>query len=374
MDYRKRVTEFQQKMRAEGIDASFLTRRFVIGYFTGAFTPWSSALYIPVEGDPVVITFEVDVPRVKAESYWENVRGWLMNLFECIDDIVTRNGLSKGRLGFEIGTAVDVGVLTAGEYLTFKEEFPDTCIVNVLEMVNEMQLIKTAEEIELMRRAAEAVDLGEQYAFEALSIGMTETELAGYAELGMRKAGHMFNWCVTGTEIGAGYNQSRPMCFTSIPGHKRVQYGEIVTVDIHSMYDLYISDLSLNCMIGNPTAAQARLADNWKRLAEYMMAKLKPGAVCGDLFSDFYGKACEMGVDDYIVPSFSHGLGLDARIPPSINPGSEFVLQENMAIELILQMTEPNVGGMRLEYPIIIRDFGAEPLSKMPLDLRIKQF
>lgn len=184
----------------------------------------------------------------------------------------------------------------------------------------------------------------------------------------------MFNWCVTGTEIGAGYNQSRPMCFTSIPGHKRVQYGEIVTVDIHSMYDLYISDLSLNCMIGNPTAAQARLADNWKRLAEYMMAKLKPGAVCGDLFSDFYGKACEMGVDDYIVPSFSHGLGLDARIPPSINPGSEFVLQENMAIELILQMTEPNVGGMRLEYPIIIRDFGAEPLSKMPLDLRIKQF
>jgi len=374
MDYQKRVAEFQKIMQAEGIDASFLTRRFVIGYFTGAFTPWSSALYIPANGEPVLITFEVDVPRVKAESYFQDVRGWILRLFDCIDDIVTRNGLSRGKLGFELGTAVDVGVLTAGEYLEFKEQFPETSIVSVLNMVNQMQLIKTTEEIELMRRAAEAVDLGEQMAFEALSIGITETELAGYAELGMRKAGSMFNWCVTGTEIGAGYNQSRPMCFTSIPSHKRVQYGEIVTVDIHSMYDLYISDLSLNCIIGQPTKAQMKLADNWKILAEYMMSRLKPGAVCGDLFSDFYGKACEMGVDDYIVPSFSHGLGLDARIPPSINPGSEFVLQENMAIELILQMTQPNVGGMRLEYPIIIRDFGAEPLSRMPLDLRIKPF
>ena len=374
MDYQKRVAEFQKIMQAEGVDASFLTRRFVIGYFTGAFTPWSSALYIPANGEPVLITFEVDVPRVKAESYFQDVRGWILRLFDCIDDIVTRNGLSRGKLGFELGTAVDVGVLTAGEYLEFKEQFPETSIVSVLDMVNQMQLIKTTEEIELMRRAAEAVDLGEQMAFEALSIGITETELAGYAELGMRKAGSMFNWCVTGTEIGAGYNQSRPMCFTSIPSHKRVQYGEIVTVDIHSMYDLYISDLSLNCIIGQPTKAQMKLADNWKILAEYMMSRLKPGAVCGDLFSDFYGKACEMGVDDYIVPSFSHGLGLDARIPPSINPGSEFVLQENMAIELILQMTQPNVGGMRLEYPIIIRDFGAEPLSRMPLDLRIKPF
>jgi len=374
MDYQKRVAEFQKIMQAEGIDASFLTRRFVIGYFTGAFTPWSSALYIPASGEPVLITFEVDVPRVKAESYFQDVRGWILRLFDCIDDIVTRNGLSKGKLGFELGTAVDVGVLTAGEYLEFKEQFPETSIVSVLDAVNEMQLIKTTEEIELMRRAAEAVDLGEQMAFEALSIGITETELAGYAELGMRKAGSMFNWCVTGTEIGAGYNQSRPMCFTSIPSHKRVQYGEIVTVDIHSMYDLYISDLSLNCIIGQPTKAQMKLADDWKSLAEYMMSRLKPGTVCGDLFSEFYGKACEMGVDDYIVPSFSHGLGLDARIPPSINPGSEFVLQENMAIELILQMTQPNVGGMRLEYPIIIRVLGAEPLSKMPLDLRIKPF
>ncbi|MFB0921014.1 MAG: Xaa-Pro peptidase family protein [Oscillospiraceae bacterium] len=374
MDYSKRVTEFQKIMRAEGIDGSFITRRFVIGYFTGAFTPWSSAVYIPVEGEPILMTFEVDVPRVKAESYWQDVRGWILRLFDCVDDIVTRNRLQKAKLGFEIGTCVDVGVLTAGEYLEFKETFPDACIVNVLDTVNNMQLIKTPEEIDLMRRAAEAVDLGEQTAFEALCIGMTETELAGWAELGMRRAGSMFNWCVTGTEIGAGYNQCRPLCFTSIPTHKRVQRGEIVTVDIHSMYDLYISDLSLNCIIGQPTNAQTRLADNWKTLAEYMMSRLKPGAVCGELFSDFYGKACEMGVDDYIVPSFSHGLGLDARIPPSINPGSDFVLQENMAIELILQMTEPNIGGMRLEYPMLIRDFGAEPLSKMPLDLRVKPF
>lgn len=377
MDYQSRVNSFQNTLKGKGIDGAFLTRRPSIGYFTGAFAPWSSALYIPADGDPVTFTFIVDAPRITADSYYKDVRGWsdyTGGLMGSITGIIKDQKLEKSKIGFEIGTSVDVGVLSAGEYLTLKEICPDIKVENVINEITQMQLIKTEDEIELLRRAAESVDLGMKYAYDAMCIGMTETELAGYAELGMRKAGHMFNWCVTGTEIGAGYRQSYKNCFTSIPGHKRIQYGEIVTIDIHSMYDLYISDLALNAIIGVPTTKQRKLADDWKRLVEYLFAQIKPGAVCDSIFSTVWAKATEMGIDQLIIPSFSHGLGLDARIPPAIGPGNMFVLEENMVVELIMQMTEPLVGGMRLEYPVVVRSHGAEPLCKTPIDLRIKEF
>ncbi|MGI6316843.1 MAG: M24 family metallopeptidase [Christensenellales bacterium] len=374
MNFEARVTVLQKKLVEKGLDACFLTRRFAIGYYTGAFTPWSSALFIPANGQAQIITFIVDVARVQAQSYYTPVSGWAVKPFDRVTEVIRENKLEKGAIGFEIGTSIDPGSLTASEYLAVVNAFPAMRIENILDEVNTQQLIKTPEEVELLKRAAESVDLGMQYAYENMCIGMTETELAGWAELGMRKAGHMFNWCVTGTEIGAGENQCRPFCFTSIPGHKRIQYGEIVTIDIHSMYDLYISDLALNAIIGKPTPAQRKLADDWQRLAEYIMAVIKPGAICDQLFKMIYQKATEMGVEKLIVPSFSHGLGMDARIPPAIGPGNPFELQEDMAIELILQMTVPGVGGMRLEYPVMIGSNGSEPLSKMPLDLYIKDF
>jgi len=377
MDYQGRVKTFQSALKVKGIDGAFLTRKPSIGYFTGAFAPWSSALFIPADGEPVFFTFIVDAPRITADSFYKDVRGWsdyTGGLMGSVTGIIKEQKMDKSRVGFELGTSVDVGVMSAGEYLTLKETCPDIQPVNIMDEIIQMQLVKTEEEIELLRRAAESVDLGMKYAYDAMCIGMTETELAGYAELGMRKAGHMFNWCVTGTEIGAGYRQCYKNCFTSIPGHKRVQYGEIVTIDIHSMYDLYISDLALNAIIGVPTNKQRKLADDWKTLVEYLFAQIKPGAVCDKIFGAVWGKAVEMGVDQITIPSFSHGLGLDARIPPTIGPGNMFVLEENMIVELIMQMTDPPIGGMRLEYPVVVRSYGEEPLCKTPLDLHVKEF
>ena len=37
-----------------------------------------------------------------------------------------------------------------------------------------------------------------------------------------------------------------------------------------------------------------------------------------------------------------------------------------------MQMTNLLVGGMRLEYPVVVRSYGAEPLCKTPIDLHIK--
>jgi Xaa-Pro aminopeptidase len=44
-----------------------------------------------------------------------------------------------------------------------------------------------------------------------------------------------------------------------------------------------------------------------------------------------------------------------------------------MAMVALLQFTDPDVGGMRLEVPVLITKSGAECLCKTPLGLFIKE-
>jgi Xaa-Pro aminopeptidase len=373
MDYPKRLKVLQEILKKHNAQAAFLTRRFIIGYYTGAFTPWTSALFVPVEGDPVIITFAVDVPRVSRENYYPVTLpyGGPVSQIQAMVGFLKEKKLDQSVIGFDLSQSEDFGTLSAYEYLQFREMLPDVKIEKIAEDIDSTLVIKTRDEIEALRRAAEAADLGVQTAYDQIEIGMTETEIAGWAELGLRRGGSTFNWCVTGTEIGVGYKQAYPMCFTTIPGNKRVQRGDFVTVDVHTQIDLYISDLALNCVVGKPTPAQEKFAGDWYKLVEHLLSQIKPGAVCGDIFASTWGTATQLGLDKITIPSFSHGLGVSARIAPTISPKNPFVLEENMTLEAIMQSAIPGVGGLRLEVPVLVTAQGCEVLAKTPIPLYV---
>jgi Xaa-Pro aminopeptidase len=324
-----------------------------------------------------LITRDLDAPRVTLASFVKPVLGWSagpQSLVAVINEIIHKEKLDKAVIGLEMGPAIETGVFSAYEYLELKGKWPAIKFTNVLSIATKMQLVKEPCEIELLRRAAESAEVGMKYAYEAMSVGMTEIELAGYAEFGMRKGGTMYNWCMTGNEVGSGYNQSLPGCLTSIAGHKHIQYGDIVTIDIHSMYDLYISDFALNAIIGVPTPKQIQLAGTWKTIAEYVATLLKPGAVCSEVAEAVIRKSRELEVEDKLIKYFGHGLGLDASMPPYIRQDVDFVMEEDMCLVEVVQLTEPGVGGMRLEMPCAITAHGCEFLCKTPIDLHIKDF
>jgi Xaa-Pro dipeptidase len=376
MDYEKRIIGFQNKIKKSGWDGVFIGRRGALGYFTGAFIPWCSALFIPIEGEPELITQRYDINRVITASYVKKTRGWApqgdVSYVDCLISLIKERKLQNAVLGFEMETAEVAGVLTAYEYLEVNRAFPNLKIVNAIGEVNDMLVKRDDEEIELLHRAAEAADYSMQCAFDSLYIGMTETELAGVAEYAGRKAGSMFNWSVTGTEIGSGYHQAYENCWTVIPGHKRIQRGDIITLDIHTMYDLYLSDLSLNAVIGKPSKAQKDFSDKWKALCDYLLSLIRPGQKCSVIAKKVIEKGEQLGVGKYLMHSFGHGLGLEVRIPPTVSPENDYILQDKMAMVAIIQLTDPAIGGLRMEMPSMVTSNGPELLCKTPIELYIK--
>ncbi|MEJ2295015.1 MAG: aminopeptidase P family N-terminal domain-containing protein, partial [Candidatus Lokiarchaeota archaeon] len=75
INWQGHVEKYQAAMEELKLDFCVLTRVKSITYLTGCFVPWKSYFFLPKEGfgEPELLTVLLDVERVKAESYLDNI-------------------------------------------------------------------------------------------------------------------------------------------------------------------------------------------------------------------------------------------------------------------------------------------------------------
>jgi Xaa-Pro aminopeptidase len=148
--------------------------------------------------------------------------------------------------------------------------------------------------------------------------------------------------------------------------------GDMITIDVHPMYNLYMCDQTNNAIIGKPNAKQEKLIEVWKEAVHTLIEGLKPGAVGKEVAQRTFKILEKRGFGDHVAPLFGHGLGTTARIPPTISVNSEDILQPNMMVVAVVNLTEPGVGGVRIETPVRVTEKGSELFSKSPIDVIVK--
>jgi Xaa-Pro aminopeptidase len=384
-DYRSRIKRLQEKMAEKGYDAVALSKFGSLCYFTGLVFKDRAAIIVPAKGgdnDIYMTNINVEIGRMREESWLPNLVPWdfarkipglAFNpaFSEAIADCIKKLGLDKGKIGIETDN------LVVTEFETLAASLPGARLESISADVAAMQVIKEPAEIEIQRRAAEITDAGMEAAFAAIEVGAAETEIAGAAEYAMRVAGSESSTYgiggTIGTEVASGYRSAYMYCWSMPPTQKRLQRGDIVTVDIHCMHQTYVSDLSLNAILGEPRTAQRELADVWKKGVTALLGAMKPGARIGDAAKAARKAIEEAGWGDYNAPLYGHGLGTSTRIPPTIAINNNDLFQHNMTLNSVLVITKPGVGGMRLEMPTLVTEAGGEPLCKSPLELYVRE-
>lgn len=365
----KRVFE---AVRQSGLQALVVTRDGGFRYLAGTQIVWRSAVIVPARGEPIVITPQEDLGRVLARSWLTESATWTITSPETFIDTVAgalRDLGATQRVGVDFGTGANTGALTASEYLGLLDRLPSIELVDGVPVLNAVMGVKEPFEIELLHRAAEVADLGMLAAFEGLRPGRSELEVAGIAEAAMRTAGSEFTWSVTGTEVGSGRNQDYHGGVTSLPTRKLLQHGDMVTLDMHPMVNSYLGDFCLNVVIGRPSAEQLALARGWKAVFDHLFRALRPGVHIGAVCEEAFTVAREHGVGDILTPWFGHGLGTDARIPKVLTATSSEKVVAGDVMVILVQTNSRNVGGMRVELPIVIDQDRTIPLNRVPIGL-----
>ncbi|MGB5708112.1 MAG: Xaa-Pro peptidase family protein [Arenicellales bacterium] len=187
---RQRTWEFQNRLKAAGIDIAVITDESSIAYLAGFWGYLSvefgrpTFLLVRPEQEPVVITPLMESEMVSAMTWVENIMTW-EDAGEIRWEKVLADALGNGtgRIG------VEASALPPIVHNWFDDQMPGKTLEDISPILGEMRMIKSAEEIDVMRQAGEIAGAMMEAAEHALAEGAPEYEAAlAVINAGTRKA------------------------------------------------------------------------------------------------------------------------------------------------------------------------------------------
>lgn len=377
-------------MAEAGLDVYLGSRLRTLSWTTDAFCPWRSFIVIPADGLPTVFTFVIDAARVADDSWLDadHVLGFAPmggqdQITAISDKIKDHLKGGKGLVGVEAGMSnyLPEGNLTHYEFQAFEEALSSCKLVNALDIIDNLSVIKDAGTINRFRKAGEITDAGHVAVFEAIRDGgfrkYTETEIAGIAAMGMRSAGSVWEWSFTGgNEIASGYRTGLMGGACTPPTTRRLQEGEPLMVDLHATFKLGLGDHTHNYLLAPTTSRQRWHARNFVDLVSLVLQTYKAGVSPSSIADEMLDFCEERGFAEYMVPGFEHGIGMlgdEWRIGPNngpfaywTNPDHRYEPNEMLICALQYACPEEQIG-FRYENAILITKTGCETMSNYPL-------
>jgi len=372
IDFNNRVEKIRREMENRNVRVLVVAKQGGVHYLLGEFSPWKSAVIIPLEGKIRVATLDTDAERLQKGTWVKDFYNYtwskgMPSFSQAVAHLLTEMGVNESRIGMEFDS------LTVKEFNELQSLLPRASFEDCSSVLDNVMIIKEDVEIEFLKRAAQIADCGVYAGFQSLEVGMTETEVVAYMDFAMRKAGNEWDWSVTGgSELGSGERTAYHQGWSQPATRKIIQKDDMIIFDIHPMYNLYLGDQASNAIIGKPNEKQKRLIDAWKQGVQVLIDSMRPGVIGREIAAKMISLMKKKAFEEQTVSLFGHGLGTTSRMPPTITPDCDVILQPNMIVEAVLNITQPGVGGMRLETPVRITENEPEVFSKLPLDIMVK--
>jgi Xaa-Pro dipeptidase len=189
-EYERRLTALRQRMDERGLEVVLTTTPENICYLTGFESPghyYFNALIVPLEGEPVAVPRRLEDSGYEALTWVKLRRPYndTQDPMEVVRKALEEFGLHYRRIGYE----KNCWFFTAAQQDRLFAACSQATFVDCSGIVEAGRLIKSTEEIELMRKAARTAEAGMQAGIEAVAAGVTEHDIAAEIHYAMIKAG-----------------------------------------------------------------------------------------------------------------------------------------------------------------------------------------
>ncbi len=355
--FETRRKKAQQIMAQQGVAALQVTSRENYYYLTGDIRN-VARLFLPQTGEPTIIVFDEEVEAAAQTSGIRDVRGWRTptQLMGHFFSLVKQHDLSEKKVGF--CTHSNPGFLV----YKFLKANPKMNVIENEEILMPMRYVKDAEELEAMKRAAQAAVKGMAAAVAAVKAGATEIDVAAEAEYAMRRAGAMRYGSSTFVDSGP-----HSIYLHGGTTWRRLADGDLVVIDVHPVVDMYSSDCARTVVCGQPSQRQKELIANYTSIQRAIIANIRPGWLVGQITKSFTEAFTAQGFGNQWIPGPVHGVGLEFEEWP--HPSHYFShmqlpLAENWALAVghsILPVR--GVGGIKVEDTIQVTPEGGKILT-----------
>ncbi|MDH5483432.1 MAG: Xaa-Pro peptidase family protein [Candidatus Bathyarchaeota archaeon] len=379
-----RIEQIRKVLARRRLDALYLTNSTSMFYLTGysfISTERPAALVIPLDGKITFIgpLLERDHIPLKTKLI-EDVKTYMdypgeKHPIDHFAQFLNDMGLAKKR----IGTDNKAGAAGTWGYRgppLFKK-LHEARFVDMKDLVPSMRLVKSEEEIALMRESAKWANLAHALLQEYTAEGLWDVEVALTATqeacIIMKKAlGFDYEPLRRSAPVSVGFRgQIGEMSAIphSIATRRLIGKGDVIVTGAGADVGGYSCELERTMVVGKPTPRQKRYFNVMVKAQEAAFKTFRPGAKCSDIDKatiDVFKKAKLLHL---VLHHTGHGLGLEGHEPPWLDIGNGEPLRAGMVVSCEPGIYEVGFAGFRHSDTVLITEDEAELITYYPRNL-----
>jgi Xaa-Pro dipeptidase len=375
-EYVRRYDVIQDGMARSGLDALLIRGPENIAYFSGYESPGYyryHCIVVPKHGEPVFVVrdFEwINSPEFAWSSKLAKVYDW-DDSPSVTSNVLKQLGLGSGK---RVGVEKRGFFYTVDEHETLTRDCPANEFVDGTQILWDARMIKSAEEVAMMRRSAALVD---------------KAMLAGYEATRPGASGDEINAVVNQTLFANGgeYMGLPPFVLASerscLPhqtgGSNRLKVDDLMYFEISASQRRYTAALMRTIFVGNPKDEWLRAAQACIDAVTAAIEFIKPGVTSQEADTVARAVTTKAGFADYHRNRLGYSIGIS--YPPDWGEGEIISLQQNDNRVLKAGMTfhmpplclKYREYGIGFSESILVTESGCERFSKVPREVVIKR-
>jgi len=374
-EYQNRLNKLRTTISKNNLDMIILTSMHNIAYYTGFIYCSFGRPYgcIISEKKIVTISANIDASQPWRRSFCDNViyTDWQKdNFLKAIVSIIGKDEPPKN-----IGIENDHVTIEIKKKLTSLFSF--SRFKDVSKDLMKLRIIKSKEEIEIIRNGARIANIGAEEIVKHIKVGASELEIAmtgrDKMELEIAKkypeAEYMDTWVwfQSGINTDGAHNPK-----TS----RKLVSGDILSLNTFPMISGYYTALERTLFLNNVDDASLKSWEANIKVHKRGLELIKPGVKCSEICHELNDIFAQLGYLQYRTFGYGHSFGVLSHFYGreaglELREDIDAILQPNMVISMepmiMIPEGKPGSGGYREHDMLIVNDNGAENITKFPI-------
>ncbi len=369
-EFEERMATAQKRVAAAGLDAAiihsneadFANVRYLSDYWP-AFE--SAGVIVPAGGTPVLLiepeseTYARDRSRIptirKVLSYRESAEPDYPDIpISSFAEVFAEacDGRPVKRLGI-VGRAISPRVIDD----EIRKALPGVEMVDADAIVGDMRIIKSPNEITLLKEAFRISEIAIQEGLEQMRPAMTELQAVGLAQQSLYSHGAEYEAHPQYVMCGSTTNHA-----ISRPTRRPLVPREMIQLNLGAQLGGYSLSVGRPCCFGKMPGEMRRLVEVGLEAHLKTMEFMRAGVPAKEVVRQFEEFVRSRGCGENFLYGPCHGIGLIEVERPWMESSSEYVLQENMTFQVDTFLHTDSYG-LRWEDGVRVTADGVEQLS-----------
>ncbi len=381
-EYARRLAKVRRAMDTQGVELLISVDPSNMAWLTG-YDGWSfythQCVIVGLDGDPIWWGRGMDAAGARRTVYMDdaNVLGYEDHYvmtperhpMQVLAGLIADMGCGAAAIGVEM----DNYYYSAAAHASLVAELPNARFSDATGLVNWQRAVKSAQELEYMRRAARIVEGMHARILEAVEPGLRKNDLVAeiYHAAITGADGHGGDYAAIVPIVPSGADASAPHLTWD---DKPMRSGEATFFEIAGVYRRYHCPLCRTVFLGKPPQS---ILDAEKAVQEGMEAGLdaaRAGNTCEQVAVAFFDVLKKYGLEKDSRTGYPIGISY----PPdwgertmSLRRGDTTVLEPNMTFHFMTALWQDD-WGLELTETMAITDGAPECLASVPRKLFVK--